>query len=199
MMEDPLTPQEKNILHPYTRNDQVPAYLITKIIKKMKQENLILEPRPLVTRSWSGIAASILFAIGLLAAGYFMGNKSNAASAMVLSQKAKAAKFILLVHNDDIPPADPMQQVNEYGAWLRDIKARRVADGEHLHSNGWVLSSGKESGKQITVQPEFTGRQELGGYFTFEANNADEALAIARTCPHLNYQGTLELREIYQQ
>lgn len=197
-MEDPLTPQEKKILNPYTRNGQVPPLLFTKIIKKMKQENLILEPRPLLTRSWSGIAGSILIALGIFTAGYFAGNKSGKADLPVSIQKSMAGKYILLVHNDDVPPADPMQQVKEYSDWLQKIKAERVADGEHLHSNGWVLSAEKQTGPQITPRTEFPGRQELGGYFTFEANNADEALAIARTCPHLNYQGTLELREIYQ-
>lgn len=197
-MEDPLTPEEKNILHPYTRNDQVPPYLFTKITKKMKEENLILEPKPLLTRSWSGIAASVIITIGLVATGYFIGNKSAETSTPGLTVQSKAAKFILLVHNDDVPPSDPMQQVKEYSDWLNEIKAKRIADGEHLHSNGWILSADAANGKQVKAQPEFPGRQELGGYFTFEANNADEALAIARTCPHLNYQGTLELREIYQ-
>lgn len=195
-MEDPLTPYEKNILHPYTRNDQVPPYLITKIIKKMKEEHLILEPRPLLNRSWSGIAASLLIAIGIFTGGYFMGNTSHSVPPPV--EKTNRSKFILLVHNDDVPPADPMQQVREYSDWLQDIKAKRMADGEHLHNNGWVITSEKQAGTQITSKNEFPGRQELGGYFTFEANTADEALSIARTCPHLNYQGTLELREIYQ-
>jgi hypothetical protein len=197
-MEDPLTPQEKNILNPYTRNDQVPPYLFTKIIKKMKEENLILEPRPLLTRSWSGIAASLLITLGIFTGGYFLGNTSGKSAVAGTSLQPMAGKYILLVHNDDIPPSDPMQQVKEYSDWLQDIKAERVADGEHLHSNGWVLSAEKPTGPQITPRTEFPGRNELGGYFTFEANTAEEALAIARTCPHLNYQGTLELREIYQ-
>ncbi|MDZ4709859.1 MAG: hypothetical protein SH818_15775 [Saprospiraceae bacterium] len=164
----------------------------------MKEENLILEPRPLLTRSWSGIAASLLIIIGIFTVGYILGNKSGIGGIPILAQKTIAAKFILLVHNDDVPPSDPMQQVKEYSAWLQDIKAKRIADGEHLHSNGWVLSLEKLKGPQITPKTEFPGRQEIGGYFTFEANTSDEALAIARTCPHLNYQGTLELREIYQ-
>ena len=164
----------------------------------MKEENLILEPRTLLTRSWSGIAATLLITIGIFTGGYIVGNKSTAGSIPVIAQKTKAAKFILLDHNDDVPPTDTMQQVKEYSDWLQKIKAQRVADGEHLHSNGWVLSADPTSGKQITAVETFPGRQELGGYFTFQANTADEALAIARTCPHLNYQGTLELREIYQ-
>ena len=53
-------------------------------------------------------------------------------------------------------------------------------------------------GIEVTAQDKFAGREEIGGYFMFEATDASEAVAIARTCPHLNYQGTLELREIFQ-
>ncbi len=195
-MENPLTPEEKKRLQIDTPDDRVPSYLITKIIKKMKQENLIMEPRPLLTRSWTGLAASLLLGIGLFAIGYFTGKPNESKDAIAIAAP-KAAKFILLVHNDDLAAQDPMQQVREYSAWLQDIKAKRFADGEHLHSNGWILS-GKEQGGRIEERPEFMGRQELGGYFTFEADNAEEALAIAKTCPHLNYKGTLELREIYR-
>lgn len=195
-MENPLTPEEKKRLQIETPDDRVPSYLITKIIKKMKQENLIMEPRPLLTRSWTGLAASLLLGIGLFAIGYFTGKPNESKNAIAIAAP-KAAKFILLVHNDDLAAQDPMQQVREYSAWLQDIKAKRFADGEHLHSNGWILS-GKEQGGRIEERPEFMGRQELGGYFTFEADNAEEALAIAKTCPHLNYKGTLELREIYR-
>lgn len=195
-MENPLTPEEKERLQIHTPHERVPAYLITKIIKKMKQENLILEPKPLLTRSWSGLAASLLLGIGLFAAGYFIGKPDGSRDSMAMPAP-KASKFILLVHNDDLPAQDPMQQVREYRAWLEDIQAKRIAGGEHLHNSGWILS-GKNRENRVEARPEFMGRQELGGYFTFEADNADEALAIAKTCPHLNYQGTLELREVYR-
>lgn len=195
-MENPLTPDEKKRLQIHIPDDRVPSHLITKIIKKMKQENLIVEPRPLLTRSWTGLAASLLIGIGLFAIGYFTG-KPNEPKDSIALPAPKAAKFILLVHNDDLPAQDPMQQIREYSAWLQDIKAKRLADGEHLHGNGWILS-GKEQDRRIEERSEFMGRQELGGYFTFEADNAEEAIAIAKTCPHLNYEGTLELREIYR-
>ncbi|NUO03271.1 MAG: hypothetical protein HUU01_21890, partial [Saprospiraceae bacterium] len=97
----------------------------------------------------------------------------------------------------DVPAADPMQQVQEYGAWLKSISAKRTADGEHLHANGWILSKSESENVAIQVKNEFPGRQEVGGYFTFEAESPDEALRIAQTCPHLNYKGTLELRQIH--
>lgn len=194
-MENPLTPEEKKRLQIDTPDDRVPSYLITKIIKKMKQENLIMEPRPLLSRSWTGLAASLLFGIGLFAVGYYAGKPEESKDSIAIATP-KAAKFILLVHNDDLPAQDPMQQVREYSAWLQDIKAKRFAEGEHLHGNGWILS-GIDQGR-TEARSEFMGRQELGGYFTFEADNADEALAIAKTCPHLKYKGTLELREVYR-
>jgi len=36
----------------------------------------------------------------------------------------------------------------------------------------------------------------LGGYFLIKAQDMNAALAIARTCPHLKYGGSIEIRPI---
>jgi hypothetical protein len=37
---------------------------------------------------------------------------------------------------------------------------------------------------------------EMSGFFLIRANDRDEALAVARTHPHLRYGGSIEVREI---
>ncbi|MGQ0715255.1 MAG: sigma-70 family RNA polymerase sigma factor [Gemmatimonadaceae bacterium] len=36
----------------------------------------------------------------------------------------------------------------------------------------------------------------IGGYFAIEAADYDEAVAIARSCPHIKYSGRIEVREV---
>lgn len=206
-MEKPLSPQEKKILQSNAQMDKVPHYLINQISSKMKNENLIQTPEALISKSIPGFLAVMIFSSALLFLGYTLGKSLNNASSSNTSPNQQASqamaqatrsKFILLVHNDDIPPTDPMQQVKEYSDWLTKIKATRTADGEHLKDRGWIIHQTNTAQPQIDEQATFSGRNEIGGYFSFEAKNADDALAIAKTCPHLHYKGTLELREIFQ-
>lgn len=198
-MEEPLTPNEKKLLQSHAHTDKVPHYLLTQITSTMKNEHLIQAPPSLISRSIPGLLTALLFSICLLTVGYFVGSKKSASPQTVqATANPSALKFILLVHNDDRPAEDPMQQVNEYSAWLTNIKAQRMAGGEHLQPKGWVLTHNSESKNiHVAIHEDFQGRNEVGGYFTFEATSQDEAVAIARTCPHLKYDGTLELRQIY--
>ena len=149
IMDSPLNTSEKKMLLSNAQSDKVPHYLISKITAKMKNENLIQSPVPLIPKSVPGILGLLILTLGLLAAGYAVGKsgtssqqiqKSETASQDLMASTKGKAQFVLFVHNDDIPPADPMQQVEEYGAWLTKIKADRIAGGEHLHDQGWVLN-----------------------------------------------------------
>lgn len=203
-METPLNPDEKKILRSNAHMDKVPHSLINQITTKMKNENLIQTPPAFISRSIPGYLSLLVLSIGLVTAGYFAGksasprSNTNSSNNVVAMNKSNKSQFILFVHNDDTPPADPMQQVKEYSAWLKKIQATRIADGEHLQDKGWILTTATDKIVQAKVQESFNGRNEVGGYFSFEAANQEDAVAIAKTCPHLNYNGTLELREIYQ-
>lgn len=161
----------------------------------MKAQGLIKEPKPLISASLSGILTALVVVTAFAAGGYFFGRSQP------LSQSASGAfpQFALLVKADDIPPADGSQPFKEYSAWVRNLKKERWADGEALHGKAWRLHRSAAGGAVETLPHELkTSPDELSGYFLFEAATAEEALKIASTCPHLNYSGTLELREIYK-
>ncbi len=173
-----------------------PYYLKSKIILKMKEENLIRAYTPLVYKSVGGISLAVLLLVGAIAIGFIIGKKSHPIQSSA-STSINDHQYILFVKNDDVPPPDPMQQVREYGNWLKKIKAERIADGEHLFANGWLLSSIADKNVQVQPFEQLPGSEQVGGYFTFNAHSESDAIAIARSCPHLNYHGTLELREIH--
>jgi hypothetical protein len=39
-------------------------------------------------------------------------------------------------------------------------------------------------------------KEVLGGYFVVTAENYDAAVDLTRDCPHLDYCGTIEVREV---
>lgn len=152
-------------------------------------------PKPLISASVPGILTALMLAAGLLAAGFWVGQSRYAPAPVAQSEKPQ---FALLVKADDVPPAEPGQQFREYGAWVQNLKAERFAGGEALHGKAWSLHQSGDEPVQVTEFELEGNKEEISGYFLFEAADAEEALKIAKTCPHLKYQGTLELREIYK-
>lgn len=55
IMDSPLNTSEKKMLLSNAQSDKVPHYLISKITAKMKNENLIQSPVPLIPKSVPGI------------------------------------------------------------------------------------------------------------------------------------------------
>ncbi|MDX1910454.1 MAG: hypothetical protein SFV22_03155 [Saprospiraceae bacterium] len=161
----------------------------------MKNNALIATPKTLLTTSVPGILSALAFAVLLLGAGFAAGRTQK--TQPPVEKSIEKPQFALLVKADDIPPADPSQQFREYSAWINDLKKERWTGGEALHGKAWRLRADK--GKVETVEHTLKpSPDELSGYFLYEADNAEEALKIAQTCPHLKYAGTLELREIFK-
>lgn len=192
--EKPLSPQEqKRLDHPAMSS----PHLYTRIVHTMKQESLLHTPRPLLTTSLSSLLGAFLMTILVAGLSYWAGTQQADAPQAALPATSGKPQFALLVKADDVPPADGTQQFREYSAWVENLKKERWAGGEALHGKSWRLhktGDAVESTEHI-LKPS---PDELSGYFLFEADNAEAALKIAQSCPHLNYQGTLELREIYK-
>ena len=50
-------------------------------------------------------------------------------------------------------------------------------------------------GKLTTIDGPFTETKDvIGGYFMVEAPDYDAAVAVARTCPHMEFDGSIEVR-----
>ena len=112
------------------------------------------------------------------------------------------SKFMLLLH--DAPDGfaamspDQMQQVIEkYAAWGNRLRASGVMlDGQKLADEPGRILRAKGGQVRITDGPYSETKEVLGGYYTVRAADYDEAAGIARDCPHLEYGGTIEIRQI---
>jgi len=88
-------------------------------------------------------------------------------------------QFMLLLHDTDALKSHGIPEnrlVEEYGQWARAVKANgRAIRGEKLRD---------------------VPGQTLSGFFIVAAPSLDEARAIAASCPHVQYGGLIEIREI---
>ena len=163
----------------------------------MKQESILNTPKPLLNISLGGILTAICALVLMSGLGFWAGSIQTQKSADLLPAPTGKAQFALLVKADDVPPADVTQQFQEYSAWINNLKKERWTGGEALHGKAWRLYK-PDNTVQSTEHTVKVSPDEVSGYFLYEAENEAEALKIAASCPHLNYKGTLELRQIYK-
>jgi hypothetical protein len=107
------------------------------------------------------------------------------------------AQFMLLLRDDragfeKLSPKEMEEAMGRYMAWSKEPF---IADANRLKAGGRVMVKNGD-GIKITDGPYAEAKEVLGGYYTINAADLEEAVAIAKTHPHLDF-GTVELREVY--
>lgn len=107
------------------------------------------------------------------------------------------AQFMLLLYDDPskwgtFSPEEMQKAIEKYSAWRKKaVDSNRLAEDP-----GKVIRS--HSGKsRVTDGPYSETKEVLGGYYTIEATNYDDAVQKALTHPHLEYGGTVEIRQVF--
>jgi hypothetical protein len=116
------------------------------------------------------------------------------------------AQFMLFLWNDrtapiELSPAEMQAFVQEYYAWTEKLRAEgRLVTSQRLSDirtdPGRTLRGvGKAFAVTDRMLPET--KEVVGGFYQIHAKDYDEAVAIARTCPHLRgTQAKIEIREV---
>ena len=110
-------------------------------------------------------------------------------------------QFMLLIYGDPTrwlkqSPEEMQAAIEKYRAWTTKPFTKgsgRLADdvGKVLRSNG---------GKPVASDgPSSETKEVLGGFYTIEAADYDEAVRIANDHPHIEYGGTIEIRRLWGQ
>lgn len=83
----------------------------------------------------------------------------------------------------------------KWSAWLGALAQQGyLADGgQPLHPNGKLLQG---KAKKITDGPYMEGKEIIGGYSIVKAMDYQGAIELAKGCPILDDEGTIEIREI---
>jgi hypothetical protein len=111
-------------------------------------------------------------------------------------------EYMLFLHT---PPAGPRQfspdelqgVIQRYAAWSKGLAADgRLVGGHKLRDDEGRVLKKKNNETTVTDGPYAELKEVVGGYFHITAESYDEAVQIARNCPHLDYGGTIEVRAI---
>ena len=111
-------------------------------------------------------------------------------------------KYLLLICRDE-PVWDKLSVTERQGIYAETLKLSEelTARGQYLggfplHPASSATSVRVRDGKRLVTDGPFAEtREQLGGYFLVEANNLDEAIAIAARVP-MARKGTVEVRPV---
>ena len=109
--------------------------------------------------------------------------------------------YMLLLHGDPaayqkLSPEEAQKALQKFIAWREKLRGKKVLIGSaRLKDDGGKVVRGAGQ-PRVTDGPYTETKEVLGGYFAIEARNYDAAVAECRDCPHLEYGGTIEVREV---
>ena len=106
-------------------------------------------------------------------------------------------EFMLLIRGGDyeeMSPEESQKVVEKFIAWAGKLReAGHFKAGDELQANGRIVAARNGS---VTDGPFIETKDAVGGYFLIEAADYDEAVALTRECPNLEYNGSIEIRQI---
>lgn len=111
-------------------------------------------------------------------------------------------QFMLLLHDGPasfakMSPTEMQSVVQRYVAWSQRLRARgTIIEGKKLAADPGRVMRRKGHDVLVTDGPFAESKEVTGGYFLIDASDYDEAVALATDCPHLDYQGTIEVRRV---
>lgn len=112
------------------------------------------------------------------------------------------AQYLLLLYDNPanwtkFSPEEIQKAMAKYGAFREKLKDRKqwVAGQKLADEPGRVLRS--KEGKIVATDGPYSETKEwLGGFFLIDVPNYNAAVEVSRECPHLEYGGTIEVREV---
>jgi len=116
-----------------------------------------------------------------------------------MSTPTQKNDYLLLFRGTDwdkgLSPQQLQKVVADWYAWFERLKVEGKCLGGHpLQNQGKVLSGA--NGRNIADGPFAESKEAVGGYFYLQVADENEAVAIARQCPGLQYGAVVEVRPV---
>src|SRR5258708_39683557 len=108
-------------------------------------------------------------------------------------------QYLLLFRGTDwhkgLSPEEVQNVMTQWKNWFDRLSAEgKLKAGQPLEREGKTVSGKK--GRVVADGPFAESKEAVGGYFLLQVDTLDEAVAIAKDCPALEYGGKVEVRPI---
>ena len=99
-----------------------------------------------------------------------------------------------------LSPEELQDVMGQIMAWFEALKQQgRVKAGQPLGDEGSTVFGKKGRGRTVADGPFAESKEAIGGYLVVEADDLDEAVAIAKAAPMLDYGGSIEVRPVLEE
>ncbi|HEY7111532.1 MAG TPA: YciI family protein [Thermoanaerobaculia bacterium] len=187
--EENWTEAEARALEELPRELAPRAELEERVVAALGRQGLVASGRRRHARGWRALAA-LAAGILLVASGVWIGRALPSRPAHRVGESGPPQFVLFLLRGAESDrPEEESARVAEYRAWARGLAASgRSVSGEKLDDR--TESLGAPAG--AAAAPE----EEIRGYFVISAASLDDAVAVARGCPHLKHGGRIVVRPI---
>src|SRR5229473_1871134 len=116
-----------------------------------------------------------------------------------MSTETKTPQYMLLFRGNDwykgLSPEEMQKISGQWMAWFERLTAQgKAVAGNPLEKEGKIVSG--KNGRVVADGPFAESKEAIGGYFLLAVNSLDEAVAVAKTCPSLEYGTQVEVRPV---
>jgi hypothetical protein len=157
-----------------------PDALEERLVEALRREGLLASRRP----AWKRAAAAAAAAVALFVGGLLVGRQGQR-----VTPSADRPRYVLFLYDTPASRAADgaeADRIREYAAWAREQRAQGTLEaGQRLEDAAVTLGA-----------PDPAADAGPGGYFILRAASLDQAVAVARSCPHLRHGGRLVVRPI---
>jgi len=108
-------------------------------------------------------------------------------------------QYMLFLYDDPtgwakLSPEEMQKALEKYIAWGQKATSGGYLRGSHRLAEdvGKVMR-----GRKVTDGPYSETKEILGGYYLIEATSYDQAVERSKDHPHLEYDGTIEVRQLH--
>ena len=190
-----LTPDEQKRFESLPREMTPPEEWETAVVGALRRQGLLGARNP-SRWGWPGVAwvaapALVSLALGLLIGASWVRGGADPAGEL--------PRYLLILRSGDEfkPEATPEAHRAEYADWAVNTLPRGTfLSGEELAENGWALRRIRGTVEANPLDKATDSREPVAGFFLIQAANAESAVTMAKTTPHLKYGGTVEVRPI---
>jgi hypothetical protein len=119
-----------------------------------------------------------------------------------MNKQKGTSEYLLLFRGSQwdkgLAPEQLQKTLDQFMAWFERLKQQgKVKAGQPLERTGKIVS-GKD-GRTVADGPFAESKEAIGGYFLLHVDSLDEAVAIAKQCPILEYGSTVEVRPVAEE
>ena len=111
-------------------------------------------------------------------------------------------EYLLLFRGNEwynsLSPEQLQKAMTDFKAWFdRLTEQGKLKAAQPLVREGKIVSG--KNGRIVADGPFAESKEAIGGYFLLAVNSLDEAAAIAKGCPALDYGTEIEIRPIAEE